>query len=216
MNPSASSPPPAKTIAIVDDQPENLNVLEAALARAGYRVVVFPRGELALAAAREEPPDLGLFDVRMPDLDGYELCRRFKADERLRDIPILFISALSATEDIAAGFECGGVDYIAKPFHEVEVLARVRTHLALRQAYLELAKAFERIKTLQGIIPICASCKKIRDDQGYWHQVEAYVRQHTLAEFSHGICPECLQRMYPDLALERATDQARCSRQGDG
>lgn len=200
--PTATAPPSTATIAVVDDEPENLNVLEATLARVGYRVLVFPRGELALAAAREEPPDLGLFDVRMPGLDGYELCRRFKADERLRDIPILFISALSAAEDIAAGFEAGGVDYISKPIREVEVLARVRTHLALRRAYLQLAQALERIQTLQGIIPICASCKKIRDDQGYWHQVEAYVREHTLAEFSHGICPECIRRLYPEFAAE--------------
>ena len=199
---SAPVTPSSVTIALVDDEPVNLNVLEATLSRVGYRVVVFPRGEWALAAAREEPPDLGLFDVRMPGMDGYELCRRFKADDRLRDIPIIFISALSATQDIAAGFECGGVDYIAKPIHEVEVLARVRTHLALRRAYLELAKALERIKTLQGIIPICCSCKKVRDDEGYWHQVEAYVREHTLAEFSHGICPDCMQRLYPEFASE--------------
>jgi len=144
--PGASSP---VTIAIVDDEPANLNVLEATLSRAGYRVVLFPRGELALAAAQEEPPDLGLFDVRMPGLDGYELCRRFKADERLRDIPIIFVSALSATEDIAAGFECGGVDYIAKPYREPEVLARVRTHVALRKAYLELADQHTRLQRLE-------------------------------------------------------------------
>lgn len=202
LNPSASASPATGTIAIVDDEPENLSVLEATLSRAGYRVAVFPRGELALAAAGEEPPDLGLFDIRMPGLDGHELCCRFKADERLCDIPIIFISALSATEDIAAGFACGGVDYIAKPIREVEVLARVRTHLALRRAYLELASAFERIQTLQGIIPICSHCKKIRDDQGCWHQLEAYMRARTQAEFSHGICPECLQRQYPEFAAE--------------
>lgn len=139
----------AETIAIVDDEPANLTVLEATLSRAGYRVVLFPRGELALAAAREEPPDLGLFDVRMPGMDGYELCRRFKADERLRDIPLIFVSALSATEDIAAGFECGGVDYIAKPYREPEVLARVKTHLALRKAYLELADQHARLQSLE-------------------------------------------------------------------
>ena len=146
---SPSPPPTAETIAIVDDEPANLTVLEATLSRAGYRVVLFPRGEWALAAAQEEPPDLGLFDVRMPGLDGYELCRRFKADERLRDIPIIFVSALSATEDIAAGFECGGVDYIAKPYREPEVLARVRTHLALRKAYLDLADQHARLQALE-------------------------------------------------------------------
>ena len=140
---------PAANIMIVDDEPENLNVLEALLTQDGYRVAAFPRGELALAAARHDAPDLVLLDVRMPGLDGHEVCRRFKADEGLRDIPILFISALSAAEDIAAGFECGGVDYIAKPFRKPEVLARVRTHVALRGAYLQLAAKHTRLLQLE-------------------------------------------------------------------
>jgi CheY-like chemotaxis protein len=110
------------TILIVDDEPENLNVLEASLSSAGYRVALFPRGDLALAAAQEKQPALVLLDIRMPGLDGYEVCRRLKADERTRAIPVLFISALTASEDIAAGFACGGVDYIPKPFRETEVL----------------------------------------------------------------------------------------------
>ena len=137
---SALPPPPVSTVMIVDDERDNLNVLEAALSQAGYRVAVFPRGELALVAAREEPPDLVLLDVRMPGMDGYEVCRRFKAEEALSPVPIIFISALAATDDIAAGFACGGVDYIAKPFREAEVLARVCAHIALRRAYLKLAE----------------------------------------------------------------------------
>ena len=140
---------PAASIMIVDDEPENLNVLEALLTQAGYLVSAFPRGELALAAARQQAPDLVLLDVRMPGLDGHEVCRRFKADDGLRDIPILFISALSAAEDIAAGLECGGVDYIAKPFRKPEVLARVRTHVALRGAYLQLAAEHARLLQLE-------------------------------------------------------------------
>lgn len=128
------------TIMIVDDEPENLNVLEASLSHAGYRVAVFPRGDWALAAAQNTPPDLVLLDVRMPTMNGYEVCRRFKADERLSFIPILFISALSASEDISLGFEMGGADYIVKPFREPEVLARVRTHLALRQHQFHLER----------------------------------------------------------------------------
>ena len=140
---------PMASIMIVDDEPENLNVLEALLTQAGYRVAAFPRGELALAAARHAAPDLVLLDVRMPGLDGHEVCRRFKADANLRAIPILFISALSAAEDIAAGLECGGVDYIAKPFRKIEVLARVRTHVALRGAYLQLAADHARLILLE-------------------------------------------------------------------
>ena len=140
---------PAANIMIVDDEPENLNVLEALLTQAGYLVSAFPRGELALAAARHQAPDLVLLDVRMPGLDGHEVCRCFKEDEGLRDIPILFISALSAAEDIAAALECGGVDYIAKPFRKPEVLARVRTHVALRGTYLQLAAEHARLQLLE-------------------------------------------------------------------
>jgi signal transduction histidine kinase len=149
MNTTPLTPLVSSTIMIVDDEPDNLNVLEAALSRAGYRVSVFPRGELALAAAQIEPPDLVLLDIRMKGMDGYEVCRRLKDDERLRAIPVLFISALSSGEDVAAGFACGGVDYVAKPFREAEVLARVGTHIALRGAYLKLAGHHEQLKSLE-------------------------------------------------------------------
>jgi signal transduction histidine kinase len=134
---------------IVDDEPENLNVLGAMLRGAGWAVRVFPQGELALAAAREEPPALVLLDVRMPGMNGYDLCRCFKEDERLCQIPILFISALAASADIAAGFACGGVDYITKPFREIEVLARIHTHLALRAAYVQLAQEHAHLQLLE-------------------------------------------------------------------
>jgi two-component system sensor histidine kinase/response regulator len=112
-------------------------------------VLAFPGGEMALAAAREEPPDVVLLDIRMPGIDGYEVCRRFKADKKLCAIPILFISALSATQDIVAGFELGGVDYITKPFRQAEVLARVQTHLALRQSFLALAAEHARLLSVE-------------------------------------------------------------------
>ncbi len=137
------------TIMIIDDEPENLNVLGEILGEAGWSVRAFPRGELALAAAREEPPAVVLLDIQMPELDGYEVCRRFKADERLSNIPILFISALSAAADITAGFACGGVDYIAKPFRVSEVLARVHTHLALRAAYVNLDREHAQLRLLE-------------------------------------------------------------------
>ena len=146
---NSTSPIPSGIIAIVDDEVDNLNVLEALISHAGYRTALFPRGELALAAAQAEPPDLVLLDIRMPGLDGYEVCRRFKADERLCQIPIIFISALSAMEDIANGFGCGGVDYITKPFREQEVLARVNTHIGLCRARAQLTQDITTLKQTQ-------------------------------------------------------------------
>ncbi|MFO8029085.1 MAG: response regulator [Cyclonatronaceae bacterium] len=126
------------TIMTVDDTVENLNLLEDMLSGAGFRVVQFPRGTLAIQAALRNPPDLMLLDVMMPVMDGYEVCRRLKAHERLRDIPVIFVSALGDAESKVRAFSEGGVDYVTKPFQEKEVVARIRIHLELRQARHQL------------------------------------------------------------------------------
>jgi two-component system sensor histidine kinase/response regulator len=130
---------------IVDDEPANLDVLHDTLKRTGCFLTVFPSGELALNRAYERPPDLLLLDIRMPGMDGYEVCRRFKADNRLRDVPVLFLSALDDIGSITYGFDCGGVDYIVKPFRAPEVLARVETHLELRKTYKELEERHQQL-----------------------------------------------------------------------
>ncbi len=122
----------AGNILVVDDTRANLHLLVKLLSMEGYGVRPFPEGSLALAAAQTEPPDLVLLDIRMPSMDGYEVCSRLKANERTRDIPIIFISALDDMVDKMKAFSSGGVDFITKPFQAEEVLARVRTHLALR------------------------------------------------------------------------------------
>ena len=125
-------------IMIIDDEPENLNVLGEMLRREGVEVRAFPKGGMALAASQEEPPDLILLDIRMPEMDGYEVCRRFKEDERLRSIPVIFLSAFSEPSDKVRAFEAGGVDFVTKPFSETEVLARMNNHLRLRRYQLKL------------------------------------------------------------------------------
>jgi DNA-binding response OmpR family regulator len=136
--------PEKTTIMIVDDEPENLNVLGEMLRVVGWNVRAFPRGEMALASARNEPPDLVLLDIRMPCMNGYEVCRRFKADERLRQIPIIFLSAFAEPSDKVEAFGVGGVDYVTKPFAEIEVLARVNTHLRLRRHQYHLEELVEQ------------------------------------------------------------------------
>ena len=132
-------------VLIVDDTPANLRLLSQMLAEQGYHVRPVPDGPLALAAVRAEPPDLILLDIRMPEMDGYQVCEQLKADARTRDIPIIFISALDATQDKVRAFHTGGVDYITKPFQAAEVLARVETHLALRRLQWQLLEANERM-----------------------------------------------------------------------
>jgi PAS domain S-box-containing protein len=127
-------------ILIVDDESANLKLLSEMIGREGYQVRPANSPRLAIESALGKPPDLILLDVRMPDMDGFEVCGILKQNERTRDIPVLFISALQDTKDKVRGFEAGGVDFISKPFQEEEVLARIRRHLMLRNVQLNLAE----------------------------------------------------------------------------
>lgn len=145
-------------ILIVDDTPGALKLLKDILAAEGYQARPFNNGELALRSLMAEPPELILLDVRMPLMDGIEVCRRVKGEEKFRDIPIIFISAATDTDDKVRAFEAGGVDYITKPFQKEEVLARVRTHVALhraqqklRQTEMALRKSEQSLKIAQAV-----------------------------------------------------------------
>jgi len=127
-----------RDILIVDDEIANLKLLAQLLDQQGYKVRPLDKPQLAIDSAIAQPPALILLDVRMPDMDGFEVCKRLKQDERTRDIPIIFISALHEVEDKVQGLEAGGGDFISKPFQEEEVLARVRTHLELRNMQVNL------------------------------------------------------------------------------
>jgi two-component system sensor histidine kinase/response regulator len=137
------------SILAVDDRPENLMVLVEGLVARGLEVRVAPSGEFALSAVAARLPDVILLDVTMPGMDGYEVCRRLKADERTREIPVIFVSALNGVVDKVRGFEVGGVDFVTKPFQLEEVEARVRTHLELRRARSELGASYARLKELE-------------------------------------------------------------------
>lgn len=135
------------TIMVVDDKPANLNYLVDILSEQGYKVRVFPGGKLALKSAEHNPPNLILLDINMPELNGYEVCVMLKAHPILKNIPVIFISALIDTRDKIKAFECGGVDYITKPFEPEEVKARVKTHLSLAQVELLESEINKRIQT---------------------------------------------------------------------
>ena len=350
-------------ILIVDDTAANLNILMEVLNDAGYKVRAANNGKLALRNVQAKLPAIILMDVMMPDMDGYEVCRILKADEKTRSIPIIFISALEDEHQKVKGFQVGGVDYITKPFSSEEVLARVKAHLTLQRMQLdleekntalveeikvrkrvedkltkahdfylsllnyapaliwrsgvnekcdwfnnswltftgrtieqeigegwaegvytddlnsctkihldafaerrmfemqyrlrrhdgqfrwiveygipfnstegefagfigycfditerkqaeaereklinELQEALAEIKTLSGLIPICSWCKKIRDDKGYWNILESYLSQHSEAQFTHGICPDCLAKLYPNLTNTKPNEEKK-------
>ncbi len=203
-------------ILIVDDAPANLRLLSGMLVEQGYKVRSALNGKLALTGAKAAPPDLILLDTNIPGMSGYKVCAQLKADPHTRDIPIIFISALDQTEDKVKAFTLGGVDYVTKPFRVEEVLARVETHLRLRalqkqlaERVRELEEALAQVNKLEGLLPICSYCKRVRDDQDYWHQVESYVAARSEARFSHGVCPDCYdEHIKPQLeALKRRHKQ---------
>ncbi len=142
-------------ILVVDDKPSNLRLLSQTLAGKGYGVRTVTSGERALESVRTAPPDLIFLDVRMPGMNGYEVCAQLKEDKRTAHIPIIFISALDQVEDKVQAFHYGGVDYITKPFQVEEVLARTETHLALRRLQERLEKVNQRMQrefTLAGAV----------------------------------------------------------------
>jgi signal transduction histidine kinase len=141
--------PHQPNVLVVDDTPANLQLLVGMLKEHGVKVRPVPSGELALRAVSASPPDLILLDISMPGMDGFEVIERLRADPASRDIPVLFISALSETTDKVRAFRAGGVDYVTKPFQFEEVMARVRTHLELRRQRTELQHSYERLRELE-------------------------------------------------------------------
>ncbi len=194
------------SILVVDDTARNIQVLAAVLDRAGYKIAAASNGQKALDMVEVVAPDLILLDVMMPGMDGFEVCEKIKASPETATIPVIMLTARTAPEDVATGFQKGAVDYITKPFNAKELLARVQNHIKLKTArdarnrqIAELKERRSQIHTLSGLLPICSHCKKIRSDEGYWQQLEVYVSDHSDLEFSHGICPECASVLYPDF-----------------
>lgn len=198
----SKQPKDKPTVLIVDDAAENLRIL-IELLKDDYHVIPLKSGKAAMKKLAQDPlPDLALLDIVMPEMDGYELCTRLKADPRTKEIPVIFITAVSEAMDDARAFELGAVDYVPKPFNPMTVKARVNTHIKLHRTLQELQNALKDIRTLSGLIPICSSCKKIRDDKGFWNQVEIYIEDRSDAQFSHGICPDCRDKIYPEYSKE--------------
>jgi PleD family two-component response regulator len=191
----------AGEVLIVDDTPEDLALLKFMLEEHNFSVRQAINSESAMRVVDSCHPELILLDIMMPEMDGYEFCRSLKACKMTDSIPVIFVSALVEPEDKVKAFTAGGVDFISKPFQNKEVLARVKTHLTIGrlQKHLErkndaLRKSLTEIQTLQGFIPICSWCKKIRDDSGFWQQVEEYFAERSGAVFNLGICPNCTDK----------------------
>lgn len=207
-------------VLIAEDEPDSRQLLQIMVGRWGYEPQPVRDGAEAWEALQQEDaPPLALLDIMMPRMDGLEVCRRAKQRERNQPFYVIMLTAKTLPKEIVTGLEAGADDYLTKPFDPNELRARIKVGeriLELQQSLgarvAELEEALSRVKQLQGLLPICSYCKKIRDDRNYWEQVESYIARHSEAQFSHGICPDCYaQFVTPDIEklLQRREEEQR-------
>jgi sigma-B regulation protein RsbU (phosphoserine phosphatase) len=182
----------------------------------GYEVSVTEEGSSAWdRLQRSDAPALAILDVMMPEMDGLEICRRVRRQSPTIPPYLILLTAMSSKADVVKGIEAGANDYLIKPFHRDELKVRVGVGVqilnlqrSLTERVHELEEALSQVKQLQGLLPICSYCKKIRDDQNYWQQVDSYLSAKTEVQFSHGICPECYEQVAAELAERRQKESA--------
>ncbi len=196
-------------ILVVDDDPDVLFATCRIVQSEGYRVLKATTCGECMEAVEKDRPDLVLLDVVLPDGSGHEVCKRIKEDPERKDIFVIMISGERIDSDAQAeGLEGGADGYIVRPISNRELKARINAWVRILVAererdrlILELEEALSNVKKLSGLLPICSHCKSIRDDQGYWNRIEAYINEHSEAYFSHGICPACAKEHYADFEL---------------
>ena len=197
-------------ILIAEDDMASRRVLEAMLVKFGYEVVVAADGVEAWDALQSGgAPGLAILDWMMPGIDGVELCRRVRALPTSTPPYLILLTAKSCKENVVTGLNAGANDYLTKPFDRAELRARVQVGVQvlelqrnLADRVSELETALSQVKQLQGLLPICSYCKKIRDEQNYWQRVDSYLTDHTDVLFSHGICPDCYEGVVSELAQQ--------------
>jgi CheY-like chemotaxis protein len=196
------------TVLVADDLETNRKLLTAVLIADGYQVVQARNGGEALEILKQaSEPMVALLDWQMPVLPGIEVCREARKGANSNLLFIILVTVRDSKPDVVAGLSSGANDYVTKPFDNDELLARVRIGaqmVELQQSLMrrvrELEEAAAQIKELSGLLPICSYCKKIRDDQHYWQEVEEFIAQHSDAKFRHAFCPECFEKhLRPDL-----------------
>lgn len=213
-NNSIKSSPPLH-ILIAEDDFTSRKMLASMLEKDGHIVEETVDGAEAWEIMQKgtNSPKVIILDWLMPQMDGLEVCRRIRTINTDEPPYIIMLTIKDDKTDIISGLNAGADDYLTKPFDPGELRARIavgRRIIEMQEKMLcniqKLNQALEQIKTLKGILPICSFCKKIRNDKGYWDQLEAYISHHTDAEFSHSICPECVIEYYPEFQEDENED----------
>jgi sigma-B regulation protein RsbU (phosphoserine phosphatase) len=199
-------------ILIAEDDRVSRRILETTLTGWGYQTIVTEDGNAAWNVLKgADAPELAILDVMMPEIDGFELCRRVRESNGWIPPYIILLTGRSTKEDVVHGIKAGANDYLSKPFYREELKVRVEVgiqmlelHKSLSERVKELEVALTEVKQLRGLVPICSYCKNVRNDENFWQQVETYISSRTSAVFSHSICPECFEQIVrPELAKLR-------------
>jgi phosphoserine phosphatase RsbU/P len=205
-------------ILIAEDDPVSRRMLELMCRSWGFEVLAVEDGNAAWRSLQaDDAPPLVLLDWMMPGLEGVEVVRRFRSGTSSRPAYIILLTARSDRQDIVEGLLAQADDYVTKPFDPSELRARLQVgirvlglQLALADRVQELEKALAWVKKLQGLLPICSYCKRIRNDRNYWQQVESYIADHSEAEFTHGVCPHCYETILkPEIEKVAAINPGR-------
>jgi DNA-binding response OmpR family regulator len=197
-------------ILVAEDDSVTRRLLAMTLERFGWDVTTAEDGNVAWRILETETganaPQLLVLDWMMPGLEGIEICRRLRADPRFERVYVILHTSRIGKQDLSDALAAGANDYIAKPFDPVELEARARAgermlklQSSLADRVAELEHALDHVRALQGLLPICSYCKKIRNEANYWEQVDSYLTSHLDLEITHSICPDCVKRMEKEL-----------------
>jgi CheY-like chemotaxis protein len=201
-------------VLIADDEETTRYILHTTLVHWGYDVTVCKSGTEAYRLLREaDAPRLALLDWMMPGMDGVEICSELRKDRSTGARYMILLTTRSNKEDLIEGLRAGADDYVTKPFHMGELKARLLVgtrvlslNAELMERVTELTAAVERVKRLEGLLPICSYCKAVRNDQDYWERVDHYFTEHASVRFTQTTCPSCEERLGD--AVKRSTEEA--------
>ena len=197
-------------VLVADDDRTSAAIVASSLRQWGFDVTVATNGNAAWDVLSAQRPPLAILDWMMPGMSGVELCRRVRSEPALAMSYVILLTARDAGGDRIAGLDAGADDYLTKPFVHDELRARVHVgarvagmQIQLAEQVAQLQQALATVKQLEGLLPICSYCKRIRTDEHSWQQMESYISAHSNAQFSHGVCPSCFEKVREEFGFDK-------------